>query len=406
MSDKAKRRIVLGITGGIAAYKSADLVRRLRERGHAVRVVMTRAAQAFVTPLTLQAVSAQPVHTELLDPAAEAAMGHIELARWAELVLVAPASAHFIARLAHGFADDLLSTLCLATEAPLVLAPAMNLQMWQAQPTQANCALLERRGVRLLGPETGSQACGETGPGRMMEPVTIVERVEQLARPGCLTDVSVMVTAGPTREGIDPVRFISNRSSGKMGYAVARAAVEQGAHLVLISGPTHLEPPPGLERVTVESAKEMFDEVMARVHESEIFIGAAAVADYRPEGYFMEKIKKTLDHATLSLVRTRDILAEVASLPRAPFTVGFAAETENLEANALAKLRTKSVDMIAANRVGAVDVGFESDDNALALFWQGERVDLAKGSKLHVARELIAVVAERYHEKGTAQDSR
>ena len=405
MTDKARKRIVLGVTGGIAAYKSADLVRRLRERGHAVRVVMTRAAQAFVTPLTMQAVSAQPVHTDLLDPATEAAMGHIELARWAELVLVAPASAHFIARLTHGLADDLLSTLCLATEAPLVLAPAMNLQMWQAQVTQANCASLQRRGVRLLGPDVGSQACGETGPGRMMEPAAIVAHVEQLSMPGCLTNVSMMVTAGPTREGIDPVRFISNRSSGKMGYAVARAAAEQGAHVVLISGPTHLEPPPGVERVSVESAQEMFDAVMARVHNNQVFVGAAAVADYRPEEYFREKIKKSLDHTTLSLAPTRDILAEVAALPRAPFTVGFAAETENLEANAFAKLRAKSVDMIAANWVGGVDVGFESDENALALFWEGKRVDLAKGSKLTVARELIALVAERYHAKSTAEDS-
>jgi phosphopantothenoylcysteine decarboxylase/phosphopantothenate--cysteine ligase len=390
------RRILLGISGGIAAYKSAELVRGLRRAGAEVRVVMTRAAGEFVTPMTLQALSGNPVRQALFDPAHEAAMGHIELARWAELVLVAPASADFIARLAAGMADDLLATLCLATAAQLLLAPAMNRQMWQAAATRANVATLQQRGVELLGPAEGEQACGEVGAGRMLEPDELVAACQRHFADGALTGVRVTVTAGPTREGLDPVRFISNHSSGRMGFAVAAAAAALGAQVRLVAGPVALATPPGVERIDVEDAAQMLDAVLA--DPGEIFIGCAAVADYRPLTAAPEKMKKQAEHLAIELVRNPDILATVAALPERPFCVGFAAETEQLESHARSKLEAKGLDMIAANWVGerAEGGGFNSEENALQLFWQGGGEALASAPKTLLARRLMAVIAQRY----------
>jgi len=405
MSASTNKRVVLAVTGGIAAYKSPDVVRRLRERGFAVRAVMTRAAREFVTPLTLQAVSGNPVHTALLDENAEAAMGHIELARWADTVLIAPATADCLAKLAHGIADDLLSTLCLATTAPLMAAPAMNQQMWEAPATRANVALLRERGVEFLGPGEGSQACGEVGPGRMLEPVDIANRVASRYNQDRLGGLSVMVTAGATREALDPVRFITNYSSGKMGYAVAAAAAEASAQVTLVSGPTALDGPFGVERVFVNSAREMFDAVMGRIRDNDIFVAAAAVSDYAPKKYADQKIKKDEDTMTLALVRTPDILAEVAALDDGPFTVGFAAETHDVERHARGKLSNKALDMIAANHVGIPGTGFGSDDNALSVYWAGGAEELELAPKTQLARQLIGILADRYREKHPAQDT-
>ena len=396
MSRLPNRRIVLGVAGGIAAYKGPDLVRRLRDRECEIRVVMTAAAREFVTPLTFQAVSGNPVHCHLLDEQAEAGMGHIELARWADLVLVAPATANVIARLAHGLADDLLATLCLATTAPLVLAPAMNRQMWQAEATRANVLALLDRGVTMLGPGEGDQACGEVGPGRMLEPEAIADRIADRFGGGALEGVEVLVTAGPTREALDPVRYLTNHSSGKMGYAVAAAAAAAGARVSLVSGPTTLPAPSGVERIEVTSAEEMYAEVMARAGGCDVFIAAAAVADYRPARVAGRKIKKGDAPATLDLVRTPDIVAGVAAMDDGPFTVGFAAETESVRANAEDKLARKGLDMIAANRVGLADRGFASDRNALSVLWRGGGRELALAPKAELARDFIALVAERY----------
>jgi phosphopantothenoylcysteine decarboxylase/phosphopantothenate--cysteine ligase len=387
-------RVVLGVTGGIAAYKAADLVRRLRDEGADVRVVMTRGAQAFVTPLTFQALSGNPVHTRLLDEGAEAGMGHIELARWADLLLVAPATADFIARAAHGLADDLLTTLFLASRAPRVLAPAMNQQMWANAAVRANCDLLRERGVRLIGPESGSQACGDTGPGRMTEPADIV-RI--LGEPGAgpLASLEVLVTAGPTYEDIDPVRFIGNRSSGRMGFAVAAAAAEAGAKVSLVAGPVQLDTPAGVERIDVRSAAEMHAAVMQRAPVADVFVGVAAVADYAPERRADQKIKKDSERMTLELAHTPDILAAVAALEKRPFTVGFAAETEHLEAHARDKLSRKRLDMIAANRVGREGGGFESDFNEILLLLPDGELNLGSGSKRELARKLMEAVADR-----------
>lgn len=401
MSTSEIQRVLVGMTGGIAAYKTPDLVRRLRERGLEVRVVMTEGAQGFVTPLTLQAVSGHRVATGLLDAEAEAAMGHIELARWANQVLVAPASANFLARLAHGFADDLLSTLCLATEAPIAVAPAMNQVMWRAPATRANCELLSARGVRLLGPGEGDQACGETGAGRMLEPVELVAALLDrgaVTLRGRLAGRTVLITSGPTREALDPVRYLTNHSSGKMGHALAAAARDAGARVLLVSGPTALAAPVGVETVAVESAREMHREVMDRVAEADIFIAAAAVADYRPEQSAERKIKKSDSETALRLVPNPDILSEVAALAHnRPFTVGFAAETDALEQHARGKLDRKGLDMIAANWVGA-DRGFHTDDNALEVFWPGAgHTSLARADKPALARQLIELIAEHYH---------
>ncbi|MBV8742639.1 MAG: bifunctional phosphopantothenoylcysteine decarboxylase/phosphopantothenate--cysteine ligase CoaBC [Sinobacteraceae bacterium] len=390
------KRILLGVTGGIAAYKSPDLVRRLRERGAEVQVVMTSGAREFVTPLTFQAVSGRAVRTELWDAAAEAAMGHIELARWADLVLVAPASADFLSRLSRGAADDLLATLCLATSAPLVVAPAMNRLMWSNAATVANVALLMQRGISVLGPAEGDQACGEVGAGRMLEPLELAERAALLlGTAGPLRGRKVLITAGPTREAIDPVRFISNRSSGKMGFAVAQAARELGAEVTLVSGPVSLPTPAGVRRLDVESALQMLNAVMSEVEGADIFISTAAVADYRPTRAAPQKIKKTTDTLDLNMERTPDVLATVAALPRRPFVVGFAAETESVEQHARAKLLRKNLDMIAANEVGC-DKAFDCEDNQLIVLSRNTRYELGRASKLTLARELLALVVRSY----------
>ncbi len=395
MNSAHPPRILLGVSGGIAAYKSPDLVRRLREGGAEVQVVMTEGAGRFITALTLQAVSGWPVRDALWDEAAEAAMGHIELARWADAVLVAPATAGFLARLAHGHADDLLSTLCLATTAPLFLAPAMNQQMWANPATAANVALLKDRGIAIFGPGEGDQACGETGTGRMLEPEQLAELIlSRLTASRVLTGLRVVVSAGPTRERLDPVRFISNRSSGKMGYAVAQAARDAGASVVLVSGPVGLDPPPGVEFVPVESAQQMYDAVHRALSGADIYIGAAAVADYQAPAVAVQKIKKSSDKMQLELVKAPDILVSVAALTSGrPFVVGFAAETENVEENARAKLARKRVDMIAANRVGE-GLAFDCDDNSLLVLWAGGSEDIASCGKSELARRLIALIAQ------------
>jgi phosphopantothenoylcysteine decarboxylase/phosphopantothenate--cysteine ligase len=390
------KRILLGVTGGIAAYKSPDLVRRLRERGAEVQVVMTAAAREFVTATTFQAVSGRPVRTDLWDAAAEAAMGHIELARWAQVILIAPATADFLARLAAGQADDLLTTLCLATEAPVAVAPAMNHVMWSNAATRANVATLQQRGIQLFGPGAGDQACGEIGEGRMLEPLDLVDRIAALPNgDGPLRGRRVLISAGPTRERIDPVRFISNRSSGKMGFAVAQAAREAGAEVVLVSGPVSLPTPPGVRRIDVESAADMLTAVLKEVEGTDIFISTAAVADYRPARPADQKIKKTSDTLDLCMERTSDVLATVAARPDRPFVVGFAAETESVEQNARLKLLKKNLDMIAANEVGH-DKAFDCEDNQLIVLWRNGRHELGKASKLALARELVALIAESF----------
>ncbi|HET8551127.1 MAG TPA: bifunctional phosphopantothenoylcysteine decarboxylase/phosphopantothenate--cysteine ligase CoaBC [Gammaproteobacteria bacterium] len=386
------KHVLVGVTGGIAAYKSPHLVRRLRDAGADVRVVLTASAERFVTALTFQTVSAHPVPTGLWDPAAETGMAHIELARWADLILIAPATAEAMAKLAIGAADDLLSTLCLASEAPLVLAPAMNRIMWAHPATQANRATLESRGVRFLGPGIGTLAEAESGPGRMLEPLEIVAA---LAEPGPLAGVSVLVTAGPTREPVDAVRYVSNRSSGRMGYAVAAAAARAGAAVTLVSGPVALAAPAGVERVDVETAAEMHVATMAKAADADIFIATAAVADYAPADPAASKIKKSDAALDIKLEPTVDILAAVAALADGPFTVGFAAETDDVEANARAKLEKKGLDMIAANRVGAGQ-GFETDDNALTVLWSDGRKDLARAPKPALAMQLVDLIARRY----------
>lgn len=401
MNDQLGSRVLLGVGGGIAAYKSVDLVRRLKERGAEVRVVMTEAATGFVAPLTFQAVSGQPVRTTLLDPAAEAGMGHIELARWADRLLVAPATADLLARLAHGIADDLLTTLALATEAQLVLAPAMNQAMWRHPATQANVDTLRRRGARILGPGQGEQACGDVGPGRMLEPLELADALYARAD-GLLDGVRVLMTAGPTREPVDPVRFLGNRSSGRMGYALAEALVELGAEVALVTGPTALPAPPVAELVRVESALEMHAAVMSRASGCDLFIGAAAVADYRPVEPAGRKIKKDAGELSIRLVRNPDILAEVAALSSGPFTVGFAAETDRVIEYARGKLEKKGLDLIAANQVGGERGGFESEDNALTVLWDGGSRELPMMSKTRLARDLAAVIAERYGERHAA----
>ncbi|HET8729485.1 MAG TPA: bifunctional phosphopantothenoylcysteine decarboxylase/phosphopantothenate--cysteine ligase CoaBC [Moraxellaceae bacterium] len=389
----ANKRIVLGISGGIAAYKSADLVRRLRDAGAEVQVVMTAAAQQFITPLTLQALSGNPVHTDLLDPAAEAAMGHIELARWADLVLVAPASADCIARLAQGIANDLLSTLWLATRAKLAVAPAMNQQMWAAPVVQQNLQRLRERNVAVFGPAAGAQACGDVGEGRMLEAVELAGRCADCFESGLLTGRHVVITAGPTREALDPVRYISNHSSGKMGFALAAAAAEAGARVTLVAGPVHLPTPSRVTRINVTSALEMLAAVEQAVDAADIFIATAAVADYRPLHVAGQKIKKSADTLSVEMVKNPDIVATVASRSPRPFVLGFAAETEKVVEHARDKLVRKRLDMIACNDVARGDIGFQSDDNAVTVLWaDGERT-LGKASKSAIARQLVELVA-------------
>ena len=389
------KHILLGVSGGIAAYKSPELVRRLREQGAEVRVVLTDAARAFVTPLTLQAVSGHTIPAGVLDPASEQGMNHIELAKWADLVLIAPATANVISRLATGMADELLTTLCLATPAPVALAPAMNQQMYLHAATQANLQTLAQRGVQLWGPASGTQACGDVGPGRMLNPDELVaECIRFLAKPKL--DLRILITAGPTREALDPVRYISNHSSGKMGFALAAAAAELGADVTLVAGPVNLPTPAGVRRIDVESALQMQAAVMAEAGQQQIVIGCAAVADYRPAEISPQKIKKSADEVTLTLVKNPDIIAEVAALAVKPFVVGFAAETRDVERYALDKMARKKLDMIAANDVAREGQGFNSDDNALTVFWPGGHQELPLARKTEVARHLLALIIKKY----------
>ncbi|QEY11372.1 bifunctional phosphopantothenoylcysteine decarboxylase/phosphopantothenate--cysteine ligase CoaBC [Cellvibrio sp. KY-YJ-3] len=396
MSSLANKQILLGVTGGIAAYKSADLVRRLQDAGASVQVVMTPAAQEFITPLTLQALSGNPVHTQLLDPEAEAGMGHIQLARWADLVLIAPASADFMARLTQGMGNDLLTSICLATAAPIALAPAMNQGMWRNQATQTNLDLLIERKIHIFGPADGGQACGDIGPGRMLEPLQLVDAAASLFATGSLAGKTLVITAGPTREAIDPVRYLSNHSSGKMGYALAEAAAEAGAKTILISGPTQLKTPPRVQRIDVTSAQQMFDASMAAADSCDVFIAAAAVADYRPAQVAPQKLKKGADESiTLTLVKNPDIVASVAALPKRPFTVGFAAESENLLDYGRAKLVHKKLDLVIANNISDSRIGFNSDDNAVTVIDEHSNHELSQRSKQQLARELIALIARK-----------
>ena len=393
-SSLAGTRILLGITGGIAAYKAAELTRLLVRAGVQVQVVLTPNGARFVTAQTFQALSGRDVRDSLWDATAEAAMGHIELARWADRIVIAPATADCIAKLAHGRADDLLSTLCLASAAPLTIAPAMNQQMWAHPATQANIETLRRRDVDVIGPANGDQACGDVGPGRMLEPAQIVDHLLAARPGGALDGQRVVVTAGPTHEAIDPVRFLGNRSSGLMGFAVAAAAHAAGANVTLIAGPVSLQTPRGVTRIDVISAEQMLVATLAAVTDADVLIAAAAVADFRVDRIAPHKIKKDGASLQLNLVANPDIVATVAALSKRPFIVGFAAETEHLETRAQTKLRDKRLDLIAANEVGA-DLGFERNDNALLLLWDGGREALARADKRKLAEQLIERIAER-----------
>lgn len=400
MQYLTNKRVLLGVTGSIAAYKAADLIRRLREAGAEVRVVMTEGAKAFVTPLTFQALSGLPVHENLLDKEAEAAMGHIELARWADVILVAPASANSIAGLAQGRANELLHAVCLAADVPLAIAPAMNKHMWADQATRDNVQLLTQRGVLFIGPDSGVQACGDVGEGRMVESETVINCLAELFSPGTLSGLTVLITAGPTREALDPVRYLSNHSSGKMGYAIAEAAAEAGAKVILISGPVSLETPDRVTRINVESAAEMENAVKEHVSSADIFIASAAVADYRPVTVQQDKIKKKDERLNLELEKTTDILAMVKADYAKTFCVGFAAETQALESYARSKLQQKNIEMIAANLVGVAadktDGTFNSDTNELSIYWQGGESKLELGSKAKLARQLIELISQRF----------
>ncbi|MGH8476293.1 MAG: bifunctional phosphopantothenoylcysteine decarboxylase/phosphopantothenate--cysteine ligase CoaBC [Methylococcales bacterium] len=397
MASLSEKQILLGVTGGIAAYKACELARLLRSANAAVRVVMTHAAKSFVGPFTFQALTGHPVYSNLFDVQEGAAMGHIQLARWADLIVVAPASAHFIAKLSAGLADDLLSTLCLAAEVPILIAPAMNRAMWANSATVDNVRNLFRRGIRAIGPAQGLQACGEAGFGRMIEADAIYREIDALfAIEACLAGLSVLVSAGPTREAIDPVRYLTNRSSGKMGYAMAQAACEAGARVTLVSGPVNLSAPKLETVIRIESAAEMYNAVMANARLHDIYIGAAAVADYTPVDQISRKMKKHENNWMLSLKPTADILASVAKSDPRPFTVGFAAETDNLENHAQMKLERKNLDMIVANQVSGPESGFESDQNAVTVFWKDGQTRFDLSPKIQLGRNLIKLIAQRF----------
>lgn len=396
MSNLTNRRILLGVSGGIAAYKSAELIRRLQDLGADVRVVMTRAAQEFITPLTLQALSGNPVHVDLLDPAAEAAMGHIELARWADLIVVAPASADIVARLSQGKGDDLLTTVCLARRCDLAIAPAMNEAMWHNQTTQDNLATLQQLGVHQIGPASGGQACGDVGMGRMSEPAVLATEIGQLFDTGSLAGKTVLITAGPTREAIDPVRYISNHSSGKMGYSLAQAAVDAGAKVLLISGPTSLPCPDRVTRTQVVSAEDMYQATMEQVVDCDIFIASAAVADFRPVAIAEQKMKKTgQDTMTIEMVKNPDIVASVAAQDKRPFVVGFAAETNDVLNYARDKMQRKKLDMIIANDVSDSSIGFNTDHNAVTVLTAKEELALPEASKSQLSKTIVQTIAKQ-----------
>ncbi len=390
------KKIILGISGGIAAYKAPELVRRLKEQGADIRVVMTNSAKAFITPLTLQAVSGNTVSDNLLDTQAEMAMGHIELAKWADLIIIAPATANIIAKITSGIANDLLSTLCLATSAPIAIAPAMNKQMWHALATQANIKMLSQRGFSIWGPGEGEQACGDIGLGRMLDVTDLVALSRDFFSEKFLSGQHWLITAGPTREAIDPVRYISNHSSGKMGYAIAHEALRAGAEVTLISGPVSINPPVGCHTIYVESAQEMYNVALDKASNSTTFVACAAVADYRVADIATQKIKKTNDTMQLELVKNHDIVADVANLKKKPFIVGFAAETQNIEQHARAKLERKNLDLIAANNVAKAGQGFNSDDNALTLFSTIDKIEIPLASKQIIAKQLVSLINQYY----------
>jgi len=406
MEYLAGKRILVGVTGGIAAYKTAELVRLLRKRGAEVRVILTEAAAEFVSPLTLQTLSGNPVHRHLVDEQAEQAMSHIELARWADAVLVAPASANTIARLAQGRAEDLLSAVCLATEAPRLFAPAMNRQMWDNAVTRRNVKILEDSGWTRLGPGHGEQACGEVGEGRMLEPEELANELAARFSSGALAGLKLVVTAGPTWEAIDPVRGLSNKSSGKMGYAIAAAAQEAGANVVLISGPVSLPAPERVQVIKIESAEEMLQQARLHCREAQVFIAAAAVADYRPAKRYSNKPSKKEIGDTLALEPTPDVVATVATEMPGLFCVGFAAESDELIAKATAKLQRKQLDLVAANRIDLPGQGMNADDNAIVLIDKDGQTELPLQNKSKLARALISEIAKRYHAKNTTEDSR
>lgn len=397
------KKILLGVCGGIAAYKSAELTRRLIDQGAQVRIVMTASAKQFITPLTMQAVSGHIIYDDLLDPQAEAGMGHIELAKWADLILIAPATANAIARLRAGMADELLTTLCLATPSAIAIAPAMNQQMYLASATQENLKVLKERGMLIWGPAQGLQACGDVGPGRLLEVPDLVQLSCDFFAPSdqSLAGVNVVITAGPTQEAIDPVRYISNHSSGKMGFSLATTALNMGANVTVIAGPVNLTLPATITRIDVKSAVDMHQAAIATISSADIFIACAAVADYRAEQVHNEKMKKQTDtdSITLTLVKNPDIIADVASASNRPFCVGFAAETNDLEAYALGKLKRKNLDLIAANDVSVSDQGFNSDNNALTIFAKDERFDIALNSKKEVAIQLLKIISQQYQKR-------
>ncbi|MBH0076630.1 bifunctional phosphopantothenoylcysteine decarboxylase/phosphopantothenate--cysteine ligase CoaBC [Pseudoalteromonas sp. SWYJ118] len=395
MTNLTNKKIVLGITGGIAAYKCAELVRRLKDSGCEVKVVMTESAKHFITPLTMQAVSGETVSDSLLDPSAEASMGHIEFAKWADLILVAPATCNIIAKMAAGIADDLLTTLLLATPAKVAVAPAMNQQMYAHAATQANLATLKARNVLIWGPGKGEQACGDVGAGRMLEPHELVALCIAKEQPQLLAGKTITITAGPTREPLDPVRFISNHSSGKMGYALAEAALQLGAEVNLISGPVNIKAPTGVNLINIESAEQLLTESLTYAPQSDAFIGCAAVADYRAAEIATQKMKKQGDELTLTLTKNPDVIAAIANLKQnRPYTVGFAAETQNVESYAKGKLKNKNLDMICANDVSKSGLGFNSDHNALTLYWHNEQLELPTTSKTEIARKVIEQLAK------------
>lgn len=398
MTELLNKKILLGVTGGIAAYKAAELCRLMIKQGATVRVVMTRAAQEFIQPLTFQALTGHQVYSELFEAGADNAMDHIELARWADLLIVAPATADFIAKLADGYADNLLLTIALATESKVVVAPAMNQQMYQNPATTENIEKLKCHRTLVWGPDEGEQACGEVGPGRMLEPSVLLNRLQDYFKPGRLQGRRIMITAGPTREAIDPVRYISNRSSGKMGYALAQAAIDQGAEVTLVTGPVCITPPVQATIHNCISAQQMLDQVMGSIQQQEIFIATAAVADYRIDRIAEQKIKKSEEILTLNLVKNTDILSSVSALDKRPFCVGFAAETQDLQHYAEQKMKNKNLDMIAANRVDAADSGFEVDDNTLSVFWPSGSKQLPRQSKTAIAAALIDIIADLFEQ--------
>ncbi len=396
MIELANKRVLLGVSGSIAAYKSAELVRLLRKQGAEVRVVMTASATEFIQPLTFQALSGNCVYSAWDDADRGDGMGHIELARWADVIVIAPASADLLARLRQGMANDLLTTLCLASDGTVAVAPAMNRLMWQNAATKDNLNVLEQRGIHILGPGAGGQACGETGLGRMLEPEQLIADITALFATGILSGTKLLLTAGPTREPIDAMRFLSNRSSGKMGYALAQAAIEAGADVTLVSGPVALTPPARAKCLNVNSANEMYEAVMSEVLANDVFVAAAAVADYRPLNSSKEKVKRKDDDVNLALTPNRDIVASVAALPNKPFTVGFAAETSDVENHARGKLERKGLDLIAANQVGEGQ-GAEVDDNAMTLYWADGSQYLEKTTKHKLARQMVAIIGAHYH---------